>query len=386
MKHSLGKLLLYCMCVVLNAGDFDYTLEISKSNPYVKEALLLTLDVNQSNHDVVLFFDFDLLPSADYTFERSNIQEIDGYHNTQIRYSYLIYPLRKGRIEVNFYLLQKATTDESVAYSFSGDRDNVKTLETRDTFIAIKPLVLNVKPLAKGTQIVGDFKLDYRIKKHEALAYEPLPMQVTIEGIGYPPLLDGLLPKESLFQTFSQAPEVSVSTREQGRYAKVHYTMALSHDRNFSLAPIEIHAFNPRLEKYYSLHIPRQSFVIAEINHTALLDSINTPLAVEIEWSWLKEMLFALFYVAVGYTTAILLQGRRPNSTTQIPKPQRAILLAKLEGLSSIKVLLQWLMATDIIYFAENISRLESSLYTPNKIALKILKKEIREKIQCMNT
>jgi len=60
----------------------------------------------------------------------------------------------------------KDTTDNSVAYRFSRDQDNVKGLITTNSFITLPPLFLKVKALPQDMQQkVGNFSLDYDIKK-----------------------------------------------------------------------------------------------------------------------------------------------------------------------------------------------------------------------------
>ena len=78
---------------MLNAEDFTYTFNVDKPSPYVKEAVLLTLNLNQTNPDVVMLFNLDLVKSDAYTFQRLDIKETDNYHNTNVEYVYLIYPL-----------------------------------------------------------------------------------------------------------------------------------------------------------------------------------------------------------------------------------------------------------------------------------------------------
>jgi len=175
VKNNLGNTYLrlfmfFLSFITLQAEDFTYTFNTDSPTPYAKEAVVLTLDLNQTNHDVVLLFNFSIKKSKDYTFQRLDIQETDSYHNAQIHYVYLIYPLKSGDINITFNLLKKVTTDDSVAYSFSGDR----------TQINLPPFQLQVKPLPEGTVFVGDFKLTYDIKKHKAKSYEPLPFQVRI--------------------------------------------------------------------------------------------------------------------------------------------------------------------------------------------------------------
>ena len=109
MKNNLGnvslRLILFLMSIViLHAEDFSYAFKLDKQSPYVKEPVILTLDLNQTNHDVVMLFNFSIKESKDYTFQRIDIQETDSYHNAKVRYFYLLYPLKAGDINVSFDL------------------------------------------------------------------------------------------------------------------------------------------------------------------------------------------------------------------------------------------------------------------------------------------
>ena len=200
MKKSPGRALRKLLLVIAGitlayAGDFSYKFALSDTSPYLKEAVIMKLDLEQTDHSKVLLFKFSPKKSDDYEFYRLDMKEEDAYHAAKIHYTYLIYPKRTGEINITFDLIEMVTTDEKVAYSFSGDRDNVRGLNKKDIPIDLPPLKLNVKPLPEGTQIVGDFKLDYATKKKRANAYEPLPLTITIKGVGYPPVLKQLIPK-----------------------------------------------------------------------------------------------------------------------------------------------------------------------------------------------
>ncbi len=282
MKNNLGnRYLRLCFLILgftlLQAEDFTYSFNTNTQTPYVKEPVVLTFDVQQTNHDVVLLFNFTLAKSKEYTFQRLDIQESDSHHNAKIHYVYLLYPLTSGDINVTFELLKKVTTDDSVAYSFSGDRDNVKGLVTTDTQITLPPLQLKVKPLPKGTRLVGDFTLTHTFKKHQADAYEPLPFQVSIQGSGYPPLLDSILPKEGNFTRFTEKPIVRSTVTTQGSQNSVTYPMALSHSESFTLPSILLKAFDPKTEKSYTLTVPSQHFDIKKVAAHSLVDPIDSP-------------------------------------------------------------------------------------------------------------
>jgi len=376
VKHSLGKILFLCLHIFwLQAGDFDYSIEVDKSQPYMKEATLVTVNLKQTNHDIVLLFDFDLLKSPDYTFQRIDIKEVDTYHAAEISYTYLVYPLKVGKVDVTFSLTQKATTDESVAYSFSGDRDNVKGLVTTNTHIDLPPLILDVKPLPLGTELVGDFALDYQIQKHEGEAFEPLPMQIRIKGKGYPPAVKTLYPKEGNFTRFTEKPFVqSVSTR-QGTVTTVTYAMALSAEKSFVLPPLVIKAFNPLTEKNYELLVPKQTFKVQASDSSKLLDKADNPAPFILDWSWVETFLSYLVVFMAGYLSA--LSWKWQKKTKQKAEP----LKEKIQSASTHKQLLQILLSQDKKYFTHSIKKLESTLYENENTPLKQIKKEALEKI-----
>ena len=381
MKHNLGKLLfLFIGVIYLNASDFDYSIHADKHIPYVKEAVILTVDVNQTNHDIVLLFDFDLVKSEYYTFQRIDSKEVDAYHDVQIQYTYLIYPLKEGTVNIHFQLIQKATTDESVAYSFSGDRDNVKGLVTKDTDISLPPLTLQVKPLPLGTQIVGDFDLNFKIKTLEAKAHEPLPLQVTLKGLGYPPLLQNLLPHDSNFTRFSENPIVTSLATDKGTQSTVVYPMALSHDKSFTLSPIVIKAFNPTLEKSYSLTVPKQHFNIVEVDRSTLIDKVDSPKPFNVDWSWVQTLFGYLVVFAAGYLSALSWKWTKRHHQKQNHKEHHPF-IEKIENAKNEKELLQILMSKESKDFTSCIEKLEASIYGDTPIKLKHIKKEALEKL-----
>ena len=381
VKNNLGKtyacLIFFLLSFIsLQAEDFTYAFNANTQSPYVKEPVILTLDVNQTNHDVVLLFNLTINKSEDYTFQRLDIKETDSYHNAKIHYVYLVYPLRSGDINVTFNLLKKVTTDDSVAYSFSGDRDNVKGLVTVDTNVILPPVELRVKPLPSGTTLVGDFSLTHSIKKHQAKAYEPLPFQVQIKGLGYPPLLDTLLPQEGNFTRFTEKPIVTSFASTEGTQSTVTYSMALSHNKSFTLSSILLKAFNPKTEKSYTLTVPEQHFDIQEVATESLVDTINAPDIFKEDWSWLSTLLGYIVVFAAGYLTALSWKWKKKSiSKTRHP------LLEKIQSCKDEKALLQVLIAADNKHFIPSIEKLESSLYGNGKINLNKVKQEAEEQI-----
>lgn len=382
VKNNLGKrsfvsaLFLILGCTLLQAEDFTHTFHVDHTQPYVKEAVILTLDINQTNPEKVLLFNFNIVKSDDYTFQRVGIKETDTYHNAQVHYVYLIYPLRPGDIDIYFELLKKVTTDDSVTYSFSGDRDNVKGLVTVDTSVNLPALRLHVKKLPEQTLLVGDFNLTYAIKKHQAKAYEPLPMQVNITGQGYPPLLSTLLPQEGNFTRFTEEPIVNSVVNIHGSQSTVTYSMALSHAKSFTLPSIEIKAFNPHTQKSYLLTIPPQNFDITTPKIKELIDPIDSPLLMTEDWSWLKTLLGYVVIFSAGFLSALSWKWTKKQR-----KKEENPLKIKIENCSNEKALFQLLISIEDKRFSSTIQKLEASLYGDGKINFKKVKQDLLEKI-----
>jgi hypothetical protein len=377
VKNNLGKTILFLLTfTLLQAEDFTYEMKVNKRNPYVKEPLLLTLDIQQTNKEIVLMFNFDLKKSEKYSFQRLDSKESDSYHNVQIRYEYLIYPLQEGKIDIEFELLKRITTDHSIAYSFAGDRDHVGEIITTDTKVNLPHLPLQVKPLPEGTQLVGDFTLTHEIKTHQAKPYEPLPLQIYIDGEGYPPLLESVLPRGGAFTQFTEAPLVKSIASTKGAKHSVIYPMALSHDTSFTLPAIEIKAFNPETASSYMLSVPAQHFEIQSVDERALVDNVDAPEPFSMELSWMGDLLGYLIAFGAGFLTAITWKWQKKQYTISLHP-----LHEKIERTEDEKSLLQLLLAINDKQFSSYIKTLESSLYGDGKINFNKLKKEIQDQL-----
>ena len=375
MKQSLGRFVLFIMgFVLLQAEDFSYRFHIDNTKPYVKEAVILTFDVKQTNHGIVLLFDFELKKSDAYSFQRIGIEENDAYHAAEIRYTYLVYPLRSGNINIDFKLIQKSTTDDSVAYSFSGDRDNIKGLVTKDTNITLPSQVLSVKTLPEGTQLVGDFSLAYRLKKHSVNTYETIPFTVILKGDGYPPIVDRLIPENVNFTYFAEQPDIKSVADTKGSHSTVIYAMALSHSDDFKLPSIALKAFNPKTQKAYVLKVPSQKFKVRTIKRDNLVDKVDSPAMLKTDYTWLKTLMSYLVVFGAGYLTAFTLQWQN-KSKQKVLHP----LVEKIRATKDTKTLLQLLMAQDSHHFSAVISTLEDSLYGDVKIKLEKAKQEAED-------
>jgi hypothetical protein len=377
MKQNHGRiywiwLSLYLILPHLLYGeDFSHKFNISKSQPYLKEAVLLTLEIKQTNPNVVLLFSFDLEKSNDYTFRRVDIKEEDGYHSAYVKYSYLIYPLKSGVVSLKFKLQKRLTTDESIAYSYSGDRDNIKGLVTTDSNIELSPIKLNVQPLPAQTELVGAFKLTSKFKTHKAKVYQAIPCTVTIKGQGYPPIIKDIIPQGD-YTLFKEQPLLKSVATIQGTQNSIIYNMALSHNQSFILKARHIKAFNPKTKTSYTLTIPQQKFEIEKVDPQELIDQEDSPKPLSRDFSSISDFFSYLMVFIAGYFTALLVKSKYKKEAKE-----ENIFKNRVKSSKSAKELLALLMAENNQKFQKQIEALERLIYTNGNQTFKEIQNEI---------
>jgi len=373
VKQNLGKFSLFLLwgCTLLYGEDFTYDFHTDIQNPYCKQDVILSIDVNQTNPKHVLFFQVAIDKSDDYTAEQISSIQDHTLHHIKIHSLYLIHPLKSGDINLNFGLKKRLTDDAKVKYFSSGDRDDFKKLETVDTKINIPPIQLRVKPLPANVKLVGDYVLNHTIQKHQAKSFEPIAINIVIKGKGYPPLLSNLLPKSDNYTRFMHEPKITKEVDTTGVYYTATYAMAITAQKDFMLKAIEIPAFNPKTKQHYTLKIPAQEFNITKVSQATLVDTIDNPQNMKISYTWIKDMLLYIFIFVSGYLSAFILKVQK--------RPQRKMLnplKEKINKTTDSKALLQLLMSTDTSKFSPLIARLEDTLYTEGKININQVKKE----------
>lgn len=379
MKKSLGSLAILLLVIfveLVSAEDFEYKIDVDNKHGYLKEVVVLTADFHQTNPNIVLMFDFDLVKSKDYDFKRVEASENDLDHNTKASYRYLVYPLKSAMVEIDFKLTKRVTTDENVAYSFSGDRDNVKGLVTTDTEIKLPSVMLNIKPIPDGVVLVGDFKLDYELKKKIYKSYEPIPILLHVEGDGYPPELSQFPFKNDNIKIFRDRSTSKIDTTKTTIQSKTTYPIAFSSAKSFNLQAVELKAFNPETRESYTLRVPQLDFNVQEVKSSELLDKMDMPKSNSSEISEIKNSLVVVFsYIAVFLAGGISGYFLKQKKKEEDKKPQD--LKQKIASSKDKKELLQVLLSSKNSSFDEVIKKLEGSIYANEQLSLSATKSQL---------
>ncbi len=386
MRTNRGKvtILLFLMIAhVALAEDFLFQAHVDNSSPYLKEPLLLDINIKQTNPDLVLFFDFTLPKSDSYLSELIDARHNDTLHHTEHHYRYQIYPLKTGEITLSFDLLKRITDEQKVAFSASGDRDDFKKLETVDHHVALSPLRLHVKALPKSVDLVGTYTLKSTLNKTKLSAHEPLSYTLVVSGKGFPPTLQDPFGTLKGITRFTEAPKLEKKIKPDGIYYTLTLLYAFSADHSFVLPAVSLEAFNPKTEKLYQLSTPSYPITVDAPDTSSLLDEHNNPVPLQKQWEWLGDTLKYLFVFMLGVLSTILYgQFKKRKTNHAVSSSEEDLLYEKVKSAPDIKTLLQVLIATQDPRLNTEIDRIENAYYHTHPLSLRTLKKHIMEKIK----
>ena len=359
----------------LSAKDVATSFHISNENPYEKEAIFLEVNLTQVNKTKVMLFKFSLEKSEDYDFHQVRLKEYENYHDLRHEYTYLIYPKKSGEVFLKFKMIKSITDDDKVAYSISGDRDNVKSLQKKDVVVDLSPLHLEVKPLPKGIDLVGDFSLTHSLDKKETEAYDPVNLKVELKGQGLLSSFE-LLKENKDYKVFTQSPKVKTFHSENGSNSSLVWDYAISAKESFVLPKVNLKAFNPNTEKVYELGFPTYAIRVNQVEVDSLLDEVDSPARLKgIDWdfwSW-------LFSYVVVFVAGLLVPRDLFKRKEVLAKSSEDILNVKINDAKTHKALLQVLLLENDVKFSKAIEALEGVVYNGENIALSKIKSSLRK-------
>ena len=367
---------LFLIVNFLYANDVEYSFHISNEKPYEKEAVVLEVNLTQTDPSKVMLFNFSLKASKDYEFHQVGFKEHEKYHDLRHEYVYLIYPKKSSEVLLQFNMTKSITDDDKVAYSISGDRDNVKGLQKEDIVVSLKPLVLTVKALPSNVALIGDFTLTHTLDKQETEAYDPVNLKVKLKGKGYLSSFE-LLKENGDYRLFTQSPKLKSFHSKNGSNSSLEWDYAISAKESFSLPKVSLKAFNPKTEKVYELGFPSYTVKVNQVDEALLLDNVDSPARSKgIDWdfwSWLFS--YVVVFVAGWFMPRDLFKRKKV-----LVKSEEEILKSKIASSKTHKELLQLLLLENNVKFSKAIKALEGVVYNGEKHSLANIRAMIEEK------
>jgi len=333
MNKNLGKiflLLLIPLVLFSNTKQAEFSLSSNKKSAYIKEAVEITFVAKQLDHTYVMFFFLEPKSSADYEITLLNKKTTElGYHNYTTTFTYLLFPLKKKKISVDFNFIIKVASDEAVAQVFQGSRDNTKWIETIDTNVPLDPITLNVKELKQKVDLVGEFKLTSKLLKNEITEYDSANISYKLIGTGYKDKDFDIINKIDNTTIFSQKNDAfSVATKNGFKISR-EYSYAIVAKDDFTIPEVEIQAFSPKLNKYYTLQDPAHKVRITKLDISALTDEKESPKREELDIKLIQNSLAGVVIFLSGFFTAkfypyLLNRKKKKKSFEDIKEAQTA--------------------------------------------------------------
>jgi len=355
------------------ANDVEYSFRLSENTPYEKEAIFLEVNITQVNPSNVMLFKFSPKVSNDYLFHQIDFKENEKYHDLRHQYYYIIYPKKSGEVLIEFDMMKSITDDDKVAYSISGDRDNVKGLQKEDYIVDLEPLVLSVKPIPENVDLVGDFSLTYSVDKEETKTFDPINLKLSLKGKGFLSAFE-FLEKSENYKLFHQAPKFTQFHTKTGTTTSLVWDYAISAQKDFLLAKKVLTGFNPKTEKSYELVFPGFQVDVQEVNEKSLLDKQDIPAkSGEIDWSYyLTFVSYLMVFLAGWFMPREGFSFRKSKALTSKEK-----LVQKIRSAKSHKKLLEVLVLENNPRFSKAINALEGVVYNNEQKSLSEIKKMI---------
>src|SRR5690554_4092035 len=243
--------------------------EVSKSNPYLNEAITVTYKLYVS-HDVSItsqWREIDTPKYADFWSQnidnRSNYKVYEGkYNGEDYRYVILrttvLYPQKTGELEI-----QPLTLD--IPIDVQGSRRDIfgrrvmervnKTISAGRRTIHVKPLPLTGRPDGFNGA-VGDFQFDVNTNKTSLNANESFQIDVKVSGKGNLKLFTTPeLKLPSSLEVYEPEHKENVTANINGMQGSISdsYTIVPQFKGTYPIQPLTFSFFDPKTEKYRTI-------------------------------------------------------------------------------------------------------------------------------------
>ncbi len=216
----------------------------SKSEMYARESIVATLYFRYRRDADIVKSEYQK-PSFDgfLTKEIGGVKEYrDGEYDVK-ELNYALTPLDSGKINVEPAKLRFSRYVQSNTH----DMFDMFYRKAISKTIASKPFSVDVKPLPKDFDLVGDFELKATINKSEVEANKPVELDIVLEGYGAIDTLDlskfdGL----SGIALYKDEPVKKESIKDGKLYTSYQQKVVFVSDRDFTIPSLELSLFDPQ--------------------------------------------------------------------------------------------------------------------------------------------
>lgn len=266
--------------------------EVSKTNPYLNEALTVTYKLYVSNEVSITsrWREVEIPKYADFWSQnidnQGNLKVYNGtYQGEDYRYVVLrktvLYPQKTGKLFIDPLVLDVPIDVQTNKRDFFGrfitTRVN-KTISAGKVAIQVKPLPQKNKP-EDFTGAVGDFSFQVSSDKTNLNANESLKLTVKVSGKGNLKLFD--LPKPTFpasLEVYEPIRDNKIRVNAQGMQGSIadSYTVIPQAKGVYPIRPVRFSYFDPKTETYKSISSKE---IIITVENGPLNTTANTNIS-----------------------------------------------------------------------------------------------------------
>jgi hypothetical protein len=292
MKRNPGRWIISIifMAAVLSAAPYRWSASVSQKEAYLHEAVELRYLCRFDGTGALYTIDFD--PPRETAAYRLKLlhesERIEGGHRIN-EYRFLLFPLETGKMELEFPVLMRRTTQESIENTVIG-RDNVEELDFSDTAIRTPKLALDVK--GHGMRLVGSYAMEREVSATEVRAYEPLHVTVTVTGEGNLDKLQPFTLEIPGAEVFSEPPERNFERSDKGLRGRWVQRFAVVASEDFILPELTLDYFDTGTKKPEKIVVPAKPIRVSAVYRPeTLLDTAEEKVSWQWEWGYLYYLL-----------------------------------------------------------------------------------------------
>ena len=365
MRKSLGSvILLFLFCVHLVASEYSWSVESSKKEAYVNEAIYLKYTCQFSDRAELYSIEFNpLTDNETYKIElfSESIKLVDG-KKINI-YEFIAYVKKPMVLQLPFEALMKKTNQASIENTVLG-RDNMEKEEFSITPVKLEALELTIQEsLSKS---VGHFSINIIKDTQSIKAYEPYHLEIILSGEGNFDSFSALDFTIENVKTFTQKPLLELEHTTNGTKGKWSQKFAFVGKEDFTIPPITLDYFDLTSKKLQQLEMESVEVKVQEVyKKSQLLDEEEEIFTFD----------FSYLYYVLTFLAGFLLAKVKFKSKTLDTKNTQ--LRDKIQNVGSLDALSMLLILNNQRKFNAILTSIDSkeltSLSQAKKQAIKLL-------------
>lgn len=365
MKKILGSLLLLTLSLFADRS-YVWKVELSSKELYRHASATLSMECRFAKEGKNNDAEFTPPPNSPFDFELLSESRRIEEGQKIISYRYQLFAKEAGEFTLALSAKMLFMTQSAVDNIIIG-RDNVNELEAEEEMARIEPINISVKETASG--FTGKFSLQTRQDIQMASAYEPVHLEVLIEGEGNLQALPPIRFEIEGVEVFSDAPQKTLRLGESGYSGKWVQRFAFVGKEDFTIPSVSLGYFDLVSEEEKVLK--SEAFFIkidAEgIKKEELIDTVDLPSEKTDLWLYADYLYYLLTFI-LGFVAAKLL--KLPLRSVKKQKGE------KIKAARSAKELLDVLIICEKNLFSLEIDALESAVYKGSEVHLAEIKKQ----------